>query len=123
MRYGPEGDGIGRGPVVSGGPSVETLKRARRWCATQFAKRYDLRLGHASHLACAILREADERYSLESFGTEGCTDTTQEGVSYLNMADTYTLTICVETSSRSARFVVASWGDLAEKRENEGGEL
>lgn len=105
---------------MSGGPSVETLKKARLWCARQFSKRYSWRDGHASHLACQILREAEEKFTLETFGDEGwCDEFGSEGVSYLNTGDPYTLTLCVETSARSAKFSVSSWGDIAEKRERE----
>lgn len=104
---------------MSGGPSEATLKKARNWCVRQFAKRY-ARNSHASHLACEILREADKRFALESHGDEGwCDDVGSDGVSYLNMGDTYTLTLCVKTSPRSARFVVSSWGDLREAEERE----
>jgi hypothetical protein len=105
---------------MSGGPSVEMLRRARTWCARQFSARYSWRDGHASHLACQILREADEKFALESFGDEGfCDEIGSEGVSYLNMGDTYTLTLCVETSARSAKFLVSSWGAIAERSESE----
>lgn len=96
------------------------LKKARAWCARQFAKRYSWRVGHASHLACEILREADSKFSLGSRGDEGWCDTVgDEGVSYLNQGDTYDLTLCVLTSHRSARFVVSSWGDIAERQERD----
>lgn len=111
---------------MSGGPSDLALKKARAWCVRQFAARYD-RSAHASHLACQILRESDAKFSLESFGVEGHAWTTQEGFSYLNMGDTYALTLTVETSARSARFRVASWGAIFEARDllvvrMEGGE-
>lgn len=102
---------------MSGGPSEVTLKKARDWCARQFAKRYS-RNSHASHLASEILREADKRFALESHGDEGfCDPSGVDGISYLNMGDTYALTLCAETSHRSARFVVSSWGDLYESVE------
>lgn len=99
--------------------SLRTLKNARRWCASQFSKRYD-RSSHASHLACEILREAEKRYDLCTCGDEGfCDETGATGVSYLNTGESYALTLCVETSRYSARFLVASWGDLAERAERE----
>lgn len=100
---------------MSGGPDQETLTRARRWCAREFAKRYE-RTSHASHLADEILKEADAKFALDSHGVEGwCDGVGNEGVSYLNMDDTYTLTLVCETSNRSARFSVNSWGNIAER--------
>lgn len=107
---------------MSGGPSEETLKEARDWCEAQFSERYT-RSFHASHLACEILREADEKFSLESFGDEGwCDEVGADGVSYLNMGDPYVLTIVVETSPRSARFSVGCWADVAPDRDEEDSE-
>lgn len=108
---------------MSGRPPEATLRKARAWCARQFTARYD-RSAHASHLAVEILREADAKFSLESFGDEGHAWDTQEGFSYLNMGDTYAITLTVETSARSARFRVGSWGAIVEAREHEceGGE-
>jgi hypothetical protein len=102
---------------MSGGPSHETLRKARLWCARQFAKRYT-RNNHASHLASEILMEADKRFSLESFGDEGwCDDVGSDGVSYLNTGDSYTTTITCETSHRSARFRVECYADAVERGE------
>ena len=94
---------------MSGGPSEETLKKARVWCAHQFKARYE-RNEHASFLASRILKEADEKFGLESFGVEGwCDDTGSGGCEYLNMGDSYTLTIYVKTNRYSARFSVGCY--------------
>ena len=92
-----------------------TLKNARRWCAAQFKKRRpDRRYEHPSHLGAEILREAEKRFGLGTFGTEGfCDDCGEHGVSYLNMGDTYAETLCFLSEPR--RFTVSSWGDIAEK--------
>lgn len=94
---------------MSGGPSAETLKKARLWCARQFSKRYN-RLTHASHLASEILKEADERFKLESFGVEGfCDQVGASGCDYLNMGDSYTQTLYVKTNRYAARFSVGCY--------------
>lgn len=93
------------------------LKKARAWCVRQFSKRYSWRDIHASHLAVEILKEADAKFALGSCGDEGwCNAVGGRGVSYLNQGDSYALTLCVLTSHRSARFVVSSWGGIAERR-------
>jgi hypothetical protein len=94
---------------MSGGPSHETLVKARKWCAAQFAKRYD-RSSHASFLASEILKEADEKFALESHGVEGfCTRDGSGGCDYLNMGDSYTQTLYVKANRHSARFSVGCY--------------
>ena len=69
--------------------------------------------GHSSHAACEALRRAGDKYALFHFGVEGfCDPCGREGISYLNMGDTYDLTVCFD--SRTNRFLIASWGSIVE---------
>ena len=52
-----------------------------------------------------------------TFGVEGwCDDCGRNGISYLNTGETYDLTICFD--SNSERFLIASYGDIAEQQAN-----
>lgn len=96
-------------------PDEKKLQRARRWCAREFAKRrkpYE----HASFVASEVLKEAEERFELGTFGVEGFTldEGGREGVSYLNAGDSYALTLCVRTDLSTARFGVRCWASYVE---------
>ena len=90
--------------------TLALLKRARRWCVREFAKRrkpYE----HASHVASEVLLEAEKLFELGTFGVEGFTfpeSNGRAGVSYLNAGDSYVLTLCVRTDLSTARFGVRS---------------
>lgn len=93
--------------------STENLKKARAWCARQYAKRrrnYE----HPSHVADEILREAAERFDLGTFGVEGWSDDSgRKGVSYLNAGDSYAMTIVCLTDVGSCQFRIGCWADFA----------
>lgn len=95
-----------------------TLQKARRWCAAQYkARRPERYSEHPSHLAREIMREAEIRYGLDTFGTEGFGEPdnyrrTCPGVSYLNTGETYAKTIVFW--HRSERFGLRDWGSIAE---------
>lgn len=102
--------------------TLALLKRARSWCARQFAARY-ARNEHASHLSRKILEEANVKFALDFCDTAGwCDPAGSDGVEYLNAGDTYAMTITCETGPRAARFRVESWGDRAEAWERDGKE-
>lgn len=95
------------------------LEKARKYAQEKFN---ELREGefkwsacHASHTAAEALRLAEEQFSLDTFGVEGfCAPAGQEGFSYLNTGETYDLTLGAYTEYHDARFVLTSWGDVAE---------
>jgi len=94
--------------------SARTLRNARRWCATRYRKRREDRRGeHPSHLACAVMLEAEKRYNLGTFGVEGWCDRGRwaYGWNYLNTGDPYAQTVMVRTTPSRARFYVKAWGD------------
>ena len=97
----------------------ETLNSARRYARKMFNKlREDQKWdGHASHAAAEALRLTEEKFDLGTFGVEGfCdqNDTRGGGFSYLNTGDTYGRTVGVYTHYNTVRFVVTTWGDVAE---------
>lgn len=98
---------------MSGGPSEETLKEARDWCIREMnARRVPGQ--HPSHMSAKILKEADAKFALDSFGVEGWADAVgNRGVEYLNMGDTYALTLIAKTSRSDWSFHVGCWGDFA----------
>lgn len=76
---------------------TENLKRAARWVRRQLTKRHDPN-SHPSHLAAVVLKEAEEKFGLESFGVEGWADGVgAKGVQYLNFGDPYSPTIIVRS--------------------------
>jgi hypothetical protein len=94
------------------------LKRAQKYARKKFN---ELReeggkwAGHASHAAAEALRRAEEHVGLGTFGVEGfCDSAGSQGFSYLNTGETYDLTLGVYTTYATARFVLTSWGDVAE---------
>lgn len=100
------------------------LNKALAWCR----KRYnDLRTNtefgrwHPSHAAARALEDTAKHYpdlGAGTLGTEGWSDECgRNGITYLNTGDTYDLTLCFD--SRSERFLISSWGDLAEAFANE----
>jgi hypothetical protein len=84
---------------------LEQLQAARSWCASQFKKRYNTKMGHASFLAATILKEASEKFKLADCGVEGWTyGIGRTGVQYLNYGDSYTPTIYVRSNETGASF-------------------
>lgn len=98
---------------------IETLKKARKWARKYYNDNADDYIGHhSSHLASKAIEETGKHFGI-GFGCEGFYwDHGREGISYLNMGDTYDLTIIFD--SRSERFYLSSWGDVVESLEREG---
>lgn len=97
------------------GPDIGTLEKAREWATRRFSAIHDGRT-HPSFDAETVLKEAADRFGIEHYGVEGFSDEVgRHGVAYLNMGDTYEVTLLAVTSPRSVRFRVGSWGDLVER--------
>ena len=98
--------------------SDKKLKSAQRYARKKFnelRKEGGKWAGHASHAAAEALRRTEEYFALDTFGVEGlCAPAGQEGFSYLNTGETYDLTLGAYTDYHDARFVLTSWGDVAE---------
>lgn len=95
-------------------PSKAELNRAARWFRREMSKRRDP-FSHPSHLAAKILKEADEKFSLGSFGVEGWANDTRSGVQYLNFGDTYspTLVVCCTRYTWRCHVAMGGWGPYA----------
>lgn len=94
------------------------LEQARKYARRRFnqlADSIDYRHCHVSHCAAKALADTQAKFTdLCSFGVEGTTsDYGQDEftLQYLNMGETYEPTICYYKD----RFIVASFGDIAEK--------
>ena len=94
------------------------LKSAQRYARKKFN---ELReeggkwAGHASHAAAEALRWTEKHFALGTYGVEGfCDSVGNRGFSYLNTGETYDLTLGAYTDCHNARFVLTSWGDVAE---------
>ena len=86
-------------------------KRARDWCAKEYAKRAKDDARHPSFLASELLEQAEAKFGLASFGVEGwSTGYGSGGVSYLNYGDPYDATIVARTTMAHARFYHAKGG-------------
>lgn len=99
------------------------MRKARAYAARQYRKlREDYRYsGHPSHAASEAIRLAGERFKL-GYGCEGfCWNCGRDGISYLNMGDTYATTIVFD--SRTEQFRIGCWGDCVERLEREGIQL
>ena len=72
---------------------------------------------HPSHTAARVMLDAQHKFEdLCSFGIEGwCDECGKHGINYLNMGDTYELTIMFD--SKTERFTVGTWGDTYERWE------
>lgn len=94
------------------------LRKARLYAKRQFDKFVGVgewRYCHESHLVAHVLELTEEKFpDLGTFGVEGTTsDYGQDPftIQYLNMGETYEPTICYY----KGRFIVSSWGDIAER--------
>jgi hypothetical protein len=98
---------------------IETIRRARRFAADYYRKHKDEWAGtHPSHLANKAITEAGKEFKI-GFGCEGfCWNGGREGISYLNMGDTYATTILFD--SRTRWFTIGCWGDQVERLERQG---
>lgn len=99
---------------------ADTLRalRAAAWWVRREMRRREVPGEHPSHLAATLLREAEQRYELETCGVEGWTCRARRygsaGVSYLNAGDPYVPTLYVwSDSSSSWRVGVTAWEWLA----------
>ena len=102
------------------------LKRVARWIrkaykAGRIIDQADHGSYHPSHTATRVMLDAQIEFSdLGSFGVEGwCDDIGRDGFSYLNMGETYELTILFD--SKTERFTVGTWGDTYERWERSNG--
>lgn len=97
---------------------IETVRKARAYASRYFRRHRDDRRGHSSHLASEAITNAGKRFGI-GFGCEAfCWDCGREGISYLNMGDTYDATVLFD--SRNERFTVGCWGDVVERLERQG---
>lgn len=94
----------------------ESLTDASLWANAEFKKRWESQ--HPSFLAEQLLKEAAAKFNIEHHGVEGFSTSVAgaTGVSYLNMGDPYTPTLCVVTDRMSARFTHErnGWSHLAQ---------
>lgn len=107
--------------------AVETalIRKARRYAASQYRKLRDQSdpqwyrfHGHCSHAASEAIRRAGERFDI-GHGCEGfALPCENDGISYLNMGDTYATTIIFD--SRTEQFRVGCYGDVVEALELQG---
>jgi len=93
----------------------ETLQKARLYARLQFniLRAGELRNCHPSHAAARALELTDKRFDI-GYGVEGDTADNGEGhitIQYINTGDAYTPTVCYY----KGRFIVSSWGDIAER--------
>lgn len=103
----------------------ETWRKALRWVKKEWRKRWPEAHGHPSHLAGKILAEAEEKFELGTFGVEGFCGQEwgdfREGVSYLNIGETYDMTITHQAFQNFGgyrnTFRLESWGDAYERFE------
>ncbi len=94
------------------------LQNARRYAKRQFDKlriSAEYRYSHPSHAVNRALLLTEQKYTdLGTFGVEGSTTYCGQDpftIQYLNMGETYEPTICYY----KGRFIVSSWGDIAER--------
>jgi len=96
------------------------VTKARNWCRRRFQwlrdNDFDNRYCHESHTVAQAMRETEAIYvDLGTFGVEGDCHLNGEGRfdhQYLNTGDSYELTIM----HYKGRFLVTSWGDIAERQ-------
>jgi len=89
-------------------------EKAVEWCRELYAHKRRYTSCHPSHTAAEVLGEREKRFpDLGTFGVEWWDDCGQDGWQYLNTGDSYELTILF--SSKSGRFRVGCWGDIAER--------
>jgi hypothetical protein len=106
---------IGAVLVKVGESRLDYLKRVAKWCREQYKRQRQTESCHPSHTADEVMRDAEKRFTdLGTFGVEGwCDDCGRGGWQYLNAGDPYSLTLLF--SSKSERFSVGCWGDIAER--------
>lgn len=101
--------------------TTDTIRRARKFAADYYHRRKNdpENIGHhPSHLASEAIEAAGKQFAI-GFGSAGfCWDCGRDGITYLNMGDTYDFTILFD--SRSERFSTGCWGDVVERLERDG---
>src|SRR5688572_1931051 len=97
---------------------ADQVVRARRFASDYYRKHRDEFQGsHPSHLASKAIKAAGEKYGI-GYGPEGfCWNCGREGITYLNMGDTYEYTVLFD--SRTERFSTGCYGDVIERLERE----
>ncbi len=107
--------------METGETRLDYLRRALRYCRAEYNRlrvSREYQYSHCSHPARKALENTEKRFSdLGTFGVEGfCFDpdsVSSGGLSYLNTGDSYEITLCFNSDTR--RFLVSSWGDIAER--------
>lgn len=97
-------------------PNAATIMKARRFASNYYRQHKssdpDHCLCHPSHLAAEAINAASKKFGV-GFGAAGfCDECGKDGVTYLNMGDTYDYTVLF--TSRNERFFTGSWGDYVE---------
>ena len=88
--------------------------RVRNYARRYYNRELPNHIGeHTSHLASEALEAAGKHFKV-GYGVEGfCDECGREGVSYINMGDTYSTTVLFDT--RTEQFSIGCWGDIAER--------
>jgi hypothetical protein len=93
----------------------DIIVKARRFASDYYRKRKDdpeHQGHHPSHLASEAINAASKKFNI-GYGAEGfCDECGKDGVTYLNMGDTYDYTVLF--TSENERFFTGSWGDYIE---------
>lgn len=98
--------------------SDRLIVKARRYASDYYRKHKPGRYGHPSHLASEAINAASKHYGI-GYGCEGfCWNCGRDGISYLNMGDTYDFTVLFD--SRDERFFTGCWGDVVERLQAQG---
>ena len=97
----------------------DIISKARRYASEYFRREKPNHVGsHHSHLAAEAINAAGKHFGI-GFGAEGfCWDCGRDGITYLNMGDTYLRTVLFD--SRTNRFTTGCWGDIVERLERDG---
>lgn len=93
----------------------EILQTAAKWIRKEMSKKPN-KLQHPSHDAARILKEADKKFDLRSYGVEGWSDkSVRTGVQYLNYGDPYEATIVIRSSPNHycVHIALGGWGPYA----------
>lgn len=97
----------------------DPIVKARRFASDYYRKhKEDHRGSHPSHLATEAIQRAGEKFGV-GYGAEGfCWDCGRDGITYLNMGDTYAYTVLFD--SRTEQFRTGCLGDVVERLERDG---
>ena len=96
----------------------ETLRKALRYVRAQYKLLREDDDSHESFAATEAINLAGKRFEI-GHGAEGFSfDGGREGITYLNMGDTYDGTLVFD--SREERFEISTYGDKIEQLEAQG---